>query len=221
MGRLKKFRLPFPEMHEILPEVETEEIRIKHYRVDDADSRFAMMRAMMNGDPFGGTDPARTYCRLGVKTEKGWVLMMSDTDLEHRTNARFLYNATGDVLIAGLGLGMIVHPLLEKPDIRSVTIIEKYQAVIDAVGHTLDDPRVRIIHADIDTWTPDKATVYDTIYFDIWPTRSENNFPQINRLHRRFRKFLRDPKTSWIGSWWHAEAKMMRERERRANGRYA
>lgn len=203
-------------MHEILPEVRNDGVLINHYRVDDAETRFDMMRAAMNGDPFAMTDPTRTYCRLGVKTEDGWVLMMSDTDLEHQTNMRFLSAATGDVFIAGLGLGMIVHPLLKKDGVTSVTILEKYQAVIDAVGPTLDDPRVTILRGDVDEWTPKKGTVYDTIYFDIWPDRSEDNFPQINRLHRQWRKFLRDRKKSWIGSWWHVEAKVMRERDRRA-----
>jgi len=54
--------------------------------------------AMLHGIPCG------KYIRL----RHGIEVVMSDTDMEKRTNARFVANAHGNVLIGGLGIGMIL-----------------------------------------------------------------------------------------------------------------
>lgn len=206
------------EMADLIPEVKNDDVHISHFRIDE-NQKLRMMTKAAQGDRYAYTDPKRKYTRLAVNqgtTEKpSWKLMMTDTDMERTTNYRFLQSATGDVMVAGLGIAMIIIPLLAKKSVTSITIIEKFQGVIDAVASNIpSDPRIKIVHADIDMYVPSKGTVWDTIYFDIWPDRTTDNIEHINRLHRAFRKYKRT-KSSWMGSWYHEELKYLRTQERR------
>lgn len=203
------------EMAEIIPEVQNELVHISHFKIDQ-NQKLRMMIQAASGNSEAYTDPERKYTRLivnrGTAENPRWTLMMTDTDMERNTNYRFLGAAKGDVMVAGLGIAMIIIPLLAKKSVTSITIIEKFQGVIDAVGPNLPiDPRIKIIQADIDTYVPPKGTLWDTIYFDIWPDRNADNIEHINRLHRTFRKYKRT-KESWMGSWYHEELKYHRKR---------
>lgn len=94
-----------------------------------------------------------------------WLTIMADSELEAEQADQFLKSASGDVLIAGLGLGMDIQPLIDNPNVNSVTFIEKNQEVIDLVwNHTPQSSKINLIIADIYTWTPDKN--YDVAWFD-------------------------------------------------------
>jgi len=94
-----------------------------------------------------------------------WMNIMEDTDREAQQATRFLSAATGDVLLAGLGLGMVLQPLIDNQNVSSITVIEKFQEVIDLVSaHVPESNKIRIIKDDIYTWTPDKN--YDVAWFD-------------------------------------------------------
>ena len=56
------------------------------------------------------------YDRLLEKT------MMSNHEFEMMTNQKFLDSAKGDVLIFGLGIGLIIHPLLNDSDINTIDV---------------------------------------------------------------------------------------------------
>ncbi len=93
---------------------------------------------------------------------------MTDFLYERLTCVEVVERAHGDMLIAGLGLGMILHPILSNPEVNSLTVIEKYPDVIDLISPTLPrDPRVRVITDDIFTWGPPSNARYDVIWFDI------------------------------------------------------
>lgn len=205
------------QVADVLPETANERVQISHFVIDD-EQFHRMEYERKTGDKFSMTKLERTYTRLGVNVGKpqaydDWVLMMTDTDMERITNAEFVREARGDVLVAGLGIGMVLHALkLPRPperQITSITVVEKYEAVIEAVRTSID-PSVRLVHADIDSYTPDST--YDTIYFDIWPDRSTDNIPHINALHRRGRKWLQPG--GWMGSWYHSELLKLRRKER-------
>lgn len=135
------------------------------------------------------------YVQLSIKGQ----LMMSDTGMERISNKLFIRNATGHVLIAGLGIGLIIYNILENTNITSITIIEKYQDVIDLVSPKFNDPRIKYVCADIFEWKPVKGTKYNTIYFDIWPEICTDNLKQITLLHNRFKSFKN--KDGWMNSW--------------------
>lgn len=142
------------------------------------------------------------YIRLSVDDE----LMMSDTRMEMVTNADFCWNANGKVLIAGLGVGLILHNIKDKVKngvITEIVIIEKYQDVIDLVSPIYADMPITYICADILEYKPSKEEIFDTIYFDIWAISDfEKNLPEINMLHNRWKnnKNKSNP-NCWMNSW--------------------
>lgn len=144
-----------------------------------------------------------TYARLTVKN----VLMMTDTQMERQSNYLFIEKAHGHVLVAGLGIGMVVHALLEKKSVTSILVVEKYQDVIDLVSpqfaEALEEGRLTILCEDIEKFIPDDSWTWNTIYFDIWPDISVGNLPQMTRLHNQFRYFL-EPE-GWMDSWMRKE----------------
>ena len=139
--------------------------------------------------------------------------MMSDTSMEHSTNWDVVHEARGHVLIAGLGLGMILHPILAKKEVLSVTVIEKYADVISLVGPSVKHDKLTIIEGDIYEWKPAKGTKYETIYFDIWAEQSTDCLEDMRKLHFRFRPYK--IKEGWMNSWRRDELKAQKRRDDR------
>lgn len=134
--------------------------KLEHFEIKSGD-----IRAMM-----GGCLPGK-YVKLIYNNS----LVMSDTQMEKRTNRDFCLSAHGAVLIGGLGIGMIVLAIQDKDCVESITIIEKYQDVIDLVAPQLPtNKKVQIICADVFDWKPPKGTRYDCIYMDIWNYVNKN-----------------------------------------------
>lgn len=149
------------------------------------------------------TRPVR-YARLKVNG----AVMMSDTDMELRTNVGAVQAARGDVLIGGLGLGAIVLPIVRKPEVRSVTVVEKNKDVIALVEDQIrrqmtgnQSAGFLVWHGDIHTWRPYKKNVckFDYIYFDIWPELCTDHVDEMVKLHRAFQPYLR--KGGKVTSW--------------------
>ena len=179
----------FPAMIEIFKEPVAHGIaKIDHHTVDRFQS------AMSAWEP-AAYCPAGTYACLRVNGR----LMMSDTRMEHYTNYKVVREARGNVLIAGLGLGMILHPILAKKEVLSVTVIEKYADVIALVGPTVKHNKLTIIERDIYEWKPAKGTKYDCIYFDVWADQSTDDLEDMRKLHLRFRSYK--IKDGWMNSW--------------------
>ena len=89
------------------------------------------------------------YAKLIVNGE----LVMSETPMEHRTNSNFVLDADEDVLIGGLGLGMIILAVQDKENVSSIIIVERSQDVIDAVAHQLPlNNKVKIICDNVFTY---------------------------------------------------------------------
>lgn len=176
--------------------------------------------AAVNGDPHRMVEPG-LFTRLMVNGQ----LMMTDAPMERRTNAEVVERAHGEVFIAGLGLGMILLPILRKKDVSRVLVIEKYKDVVDVI-----EPQIRkaagederklaiaiddVLIADLPKKNSPLADsfVFDVIYFDIWPTIGVRNLKDIALLRRRFKPFLRDTPTSWMGAW--LEEHLQKEKRR-------
>ena len=108
-----------------------------------------------------------SYTKLYQLINSEWLVIMEDNEKEAAEAEDFLNSATGDVLLAGLGLGMVVQPLIDNESVTSITIVEKFQEVIDLVwSHVPQSNKVRLITDDIYTWTPDKD--FDVAWFDSW-----------------------------------------------------
>lgn len=201
----------FPLIHALVPPGKSGTAEVTHFTITRD-----TMGARMFVRPDEYIQPG-TYARLTIHGE----VMMSDTPMERRSNLEFVRQAHGHVLIAGLGLGMIVFPLLERPksEISSVTVIEANPDVIALVKPYLpDDTRLRIIQADIFEWKPDRK--FATIYFDIWPTITTDNLEDMTKLHRRYARALdRTDVAPWMGSWQRELLLARRRRDQRERRR--
>lgn len=149
----------------------------------------------------GNYVPPGDYVRLRV----GPTYVMSDTPMERRSNLEVVRRAHGRVLIAGLGLGMILGPILRKSEVESVTVVEVSRDVVNLIAPRWADPKLTVIGGDIWEYSP-RLGELNTVYFDIWPLRSRDNLPQMAELRRRALCWL-DPKdpSGWVGSWYETE----------------
>ena len=112
------------------------------------------------------------FCGLSPLEDELWTLSedgivwMSNTPMEYESNAPLLLAARGHVLIVGLGLGMLLHSVKCKPTVKSITVVEQAQAVIDIHEHTGLLDGVDVQCQDIFTW--DNHRHFDTCLVDIW-----------------------------------------------------
>ncbi|HWT79715.1 MAG TPA: hypothetical protein VN648_13095, partial [Candidatus Methylomirabilis sp.] len=155
------------------------------------------------------------YALLFVTNESGSsTCMMSDLGYERSTCLEVVKRAHGHVLIAGLGLGMILHPILKNRDVDSVAVVEKCQDVIDLISPSLpSNPKLVIHTGDIFVWTPPPAVRYDVIWFDIWPDIAPTRLPEMAELHDRFAHYLNHNSPGcWMESWHRQESEGIRSR---------
>lgn len=177
------------------------DFRVETFTVSKSESMFSGLRR-------GDYVAEGTYKRL----MRGGTVVMSNTSMEIRTNYEFIRNAKGKVLINGLGLGMVLAAILSKPEVTSVTVIEKYQEVITLVGPTFThDPRVKIIHADALEYKPAKGEKFDCVWHDIWDYICSDNLKEMATLHRRYGK-----RTAWQDSWQKDMCQYYRRRDKRS-----
>jgi len=78
----------------------------------------------------------------------------------------------GKVLVAGLGLGLIVHALQKNPNVTLIDIVEKEKDVIDLIGSVSDvlkDSKTHVFHTEIGSFITGKnLEPYDNVILDIW-----------------------------------------------------
>lgn len=90
-----------------------------------------------------------------IKEGEYWKLLcngevvMSNTPAEVNDHLPFIRKATGKVLIAGLGLGMVLTELLKKTTITKIVVVEKSKDVIKLVSPHYKDERLQIVNEDI------------------------------------------------------------------------
>lgn len=188
-------------MAEIVPEGKVGKATVEHF--------------VITKDTFQGWQSERTRPGRYALLRVGGSTVMSDTDREMRTNLGPLMDARGDVLLGGLGLGLMVLPLVFKPQVTSVTVVEVSRDVCGLVLSPLQDflrgkfsaqtgqqysGKFRIELGDVRKWKPAKpGRQFDYLYFDIWGNRNVDNVDEMKELHRAYRRYLRPggKVTSW------------------------
>lgn len=171
----------FPDMVNVIPEGAHGSAKVEHFEVSAHESALTSFHGGRTFVPEG------KYARLYVDGS----LFMSDTRYERTSNLEIVRRAHGHVLIAGLGLGMILVPILKKPEVESVTVVEKSADVIALIGRHFDAKNLVIINADIYEWKPANAEKFNVIYFDIWADTSTDDLADMGKLHRRFAEAVR------------------------------
>lgn len=212
----------FPRMYKVLPERKFGKAEIRHFDVTPEQSMMTRLRAQFNPDTrwHGYVAPGR-YARLTIDDE----LFMTDTGFERWSSFPLLEYAHGNVLISGLGLGMVILPLLLDSFVQKIFIVEKEPDVVGLVAAPLSNFLLRklgterrrcveVYCGDIWTWdNPDKL-MFDTIFHDIWPSFGPDLLPEFKKLKRRYKKWLN--KGGWQGCWAEDVCKQLaRENEKK------
>ena len=109
--------------------------------------------------------------------------IMQDPTKEYREHQPLWDNATGHVLIGGLGIGFVNQKLMDNPNVTSVTIVEIEQDVVDLVWeHCAKDDRFTLIIDDIETWDIPSDSSWDIAWFDTWDTNNTLTMKEYNDL---------------------------------------
>lgn len=171
--------------------------RVQKRVVSENEVMIANMRAVRDGYSEYVVTPGTYQVLLGPCGEDGALgVMMSNTQLEHRTNRVFVNNAEGDVLVIGLGIGMLLAPLCAKPEVKSVTVLELEPDVIALVKpHYAHLPRLRVFEADAFDFEPGDLMGqlpdrWDHVMIDIWPSIGSDNLPEMRKLHGRYAQWV-------------------------------
>lgn len=177
----------YKDLTKLLADKKCGNAEIKHFTVSPCDFRAIYIDHMIAG---------KEYVKLIVDDD----IMMSDAPMECASNEWVVNNAHGDVLIAGLGLGLILLPIMEREDVTSVTVVESNQNVIDIVAPQLPiNSKVEVLHADIFTYSPSR--MFDCIYFDIWPVICKDYAEQMKWLLNKYNAYLKDNSLAWTKCW--------------------
>ena len=186
-----------------VPEGISGDWQVERFEVTEEQASFARLRASLHA-PYRESPPAGYYTRL---MRRGW-LVMSDTPAEIRDHRWAISEAKGSVLVNGLGLGVVVQAMLNRPQVEHLTVIEISPDVIALVGPHYQSrygDRLEIIEADALTWKPPKGVRYDVVWHDIWGDICSDNLPEMHKLHRKYGR-----RTDWQGSWCRAECEWQR-----------
>lgn len=212
------------DLHTIYPEdrIETDTYYIDTVILGAMEVRLEMMRNARTPFMVRGLKPDFKYKRLVLKGEG---VMMSDTPMERNTNYEFLHKANGDVIVFGLGLGLIILPLLSDPEIKSIKVVELDQSLINLISPILKQydkkNKLSIVQGDCFKYVPEKGSKFDTVYFDIWLSITDDNYEEQKKLERGFRKFLnKDNPNKFMDSWMKSYYKNERTKERRSQNSY-
>lgn len=178
-----------------VPEYNANGVRIKRFVVTQDEADFDKLRTALNPQrPDRSIEPG-TFTKLEVDD----VLWMSDTpaecaDLRNVDYAMRKYRY-GTMLIAGLGLGVVVHRAILR-GMMTIDVVEAEGRVLDAVGpHYMALAKehgceLRLHHSDIHAWRSPRGQTWHIGFFDIWPNIDQADLPEVARLRRRFRKRL-------------------------------
>ena len=159
--------------------------------------------------PVAAPDP-RPHCfqfRPGVYTclRRGPVQYMTDLYDEWWTQRTGIDEALargGEILITGLGLGLVAEAILRPPEspVTRLTIVEFSADVIRLVAPFLEaryPGRIEIIHGDAFTWTPPAGRTFSVGWHDIWPDpHTPTNAAEMDRLETRHGAWC-----DWQGFW--------------------
>lgn len=116
------------------------------------------------------------------KDKRVWWTWMVDDPPHWWSMQDYARNSIGRVLVAGLGLGLITHELLENvtnskvlSDVDSITVIERNKDVIDLISPLLskaEDVKFQIINKDFYDFIHESEEGFDRIIVDLWTSGS-------------------------------------------------
>lgn len=174
-------------------ELSLEDVTIKLFEVTHNDAKWFNLRNMAS--PIRWINPGK-YVKLIISGQ----LVMSDTSYERITNQKFIHKAHGNVLIGGLGIGLLTKnliPKIEGGEIKHISIWEKNTNLINLwkmAGQDLPvHDKISIFNYDVFDYPKVRSQlkgVFDSVYIDIWTELSERAYTQMKHFRRVFKPFL-------------------------------
>ena len=131
------------------------------------------------------------------------TVVMSDTPAERAEALDLLREATGKMLINGLGLGWTIEACIQKPSVDHITVVEISPDVIELTGKYLQQKfpgRLTIIQHNALTYKAPRGQCFDVVWHDIWDDIVSDNYEQMKTLHRKYGR-----RCGWQGSWCREE----------------
>lgn len=99
-----------------------------------------------------------------------WKEWMVDDPFNYMAMQKYAQASAGNVLCAGLGLGLIAHELVKNDKVKSITIVEKSEDVCYLTSKYLPDG-VELIHQDFLGFINGNDSKFDTVIVDIWAAK--------------------------------------------------
>lgn len=183
---------------------------VSRFKISKADAARHNLREVIHG--------GRRTIKEGVYTKltRSGKIIMSDTPAEledHWAPARRAkddwttmldqpFHGTrnpNNILVNGLGLGVVAQAILDEPTVSHLTVVEKSCDVIFLVGKHYEKKygdRLTIVLADALKWKPPKGKRYSVVWHDIWDDICVDNLPEMHKLHRKYGR-----RCDWQGSW--------------------
>ena len=183
--------------------VEKNDWVITKISLTEEEVRLERLRNFRNYFMVAGLKANFEYVKLFRKKEGIW---MSDTPMERNSNNGFIQDANGDVLIFGLGLGLIVFPLLEKESVKSIKVVELNQEIIDLVSPYIKAKdthnKFSVVQGDAYEHHKIDNQKYDCVYGDIWRDISTDNYEGMKTLTKNWKNRInRSNENSFIDHW--------------------
>ena len=121
---------------------------------------------------------------------EGNNIWMSLNPNEIETMKPYINKAKGDVLVLGLGMGYVPFMMALKPEVKSVTIVEKDPDIISLFNSLIypnfkNKEKIKIVEDDAIDYVR-KQNKYDYIFADLWhsPEDGLSLFVQLKRINR-------------------------------------
>lgn len=149
--------------------------------------------------------PLGEYIRL--LTDQEWV-STAPSDIIPQEIA--YHHAHGHFLTVGLGLGAILPAILAKPEVESVTVLERDADVIALIGPHYTHPKLTIIQGDGTFWQPQKGQVFNVIWLDFLQPVGPETLWLLDAAVAHYSQWLdKDDPEAWCEHWLRLEAREM------------
>lgn len=130
--------------------------------------REIVVRSLQRRGSVGGTPIAGDWQEWMVDDPLHWYGMRE----------RVMELPPGRLWIAGLGMGLMLHHLIDRPDVTEITVVELDADVIDLMGPTTPrDPRVTIVNDDWYAFIERDQPKPDGVLWDLSVGKEESTSP--------------------------------------------
>lgn len=173
-----------------IPEGQKGPWKIDRVTVSEQDSKILRLRSLF-GRP-------RTYIPAGTvvtRLLRNGGIVMSDAPQERMDHRDAVRRARGNVLVTGLGLGMVLQAMAMKSEVRHISVIEISRDLIDLVGPYYQKKfgeKITINEGDAFTFKFSPEISFDSAWHDIWNDICADNLPEMVKLKRRYAKICKD-----------------------------